>query len=152
MRKKLIQFSLEIPPTKDDLAEIRARFTIREQLATAAEYGLLLLMCLFTIVIITRTQGHNMSNGILGVALMAVPYAIAEQFVRNIKHFARRDAENLDYVELDKKALTSFMQSNDQARHYIQSVRESGRPFTLMEVEMLRLLARGRGQEGERRA
>ena len=150
MRKTTIQLSLDTPPTKGELAEIRARFTRSGQLASVAEYGLLLLMCVFTVAIITHTQGRNTATGILSVALMAVPYAIAGQFARNAKHSAQRDVENLDYVEVNQNDLSSFMQCNSQARHYIQSVRESGRQLTLMEVKMLHLLARD--HKGERHA
>lgn len=150
MRKTLIQFSLDTPPTKNELAKIQARFTRSGQLAAIAEYGLLLLMCVFTVAIITHSQGRNTLTGILGVALLAVPYAIAEQFVRNIKHSAQRDMENIDYVEVNQNDLSSFMQRSDQARHYIQTVRESGRQLTLMEVKMLQLLTRD--QKGERHA
>jgi uncharacterized protein (UPF0333 family) len=150
MRKTTIQISLDTPPTKGELAEIRARFTRSGQLASVAEYGLLLLMCVFTVAIITHTQGRNTATGILSVALMAVPYAIAEQFARNAKHSAQRDVENLDYVDVNQNDLSSFMQCNSQARHYIQSVRESGRQLTLMEVKMLHLLARD--HKGERHA
>lgn len=150
MRNTIIKFSLLTPPTKGDLAEIRTRFTRNGQLATAAEYGLLLLMCVFTVVIIIHTQGRNILTGILGIALLAVPYAIAEQFTRNLKYSAWRDAEKLNYVEVNENTLSGFMQHDDSARHYIQSVRESGRQFTLIEVEMLHLLARD--QEGGRHA
>ena len=150
MRKTIIKLSLDTPPTKGELAEIRARFTRSGQLASATEYGLLLLMCVFTVAIITHTLGRNAATGILSVALMAAPYAIAEQFARNTKHSAQRDVENLDYVEVNQNDLSSFMQCNGQARHYIQSVRESGRQLTLMEVKMLQLLARD--HKGERHA
>ena len=150
MRKTTIQISLDTPPTKGELAEIRARFTRSGQLASVAEYGLLLLMCVFTVAIITHTQGRNTATGILSVALMAVPYAFAEQFVCNAKHSAQRDVENLDYVEVSPNDLSRFMQRNDLARHYIQSVRDSGRQLTLMELKMLRLLACD--QKGERHA
>ncbi|MEY2335875.1 hypothetical protein [Acidithiobacillus ferrianus] len=150
MRKTLIKLSLATPPTKGELAEIRARFTRSGQLAAIAEYGLLMLMCVITVAIITHSQGRNTLTGILGVALLAVPYAIAEQFARNFKHSAQRGAENLDYVEVSQNDLSRFMQRNDLARHYIQSVRDSGRQLTLMELKMLRFLACD--QKGEQHA
>ena len=149
MRKTLIKLSLATPPTKGELAEIRARFTRGGQLAAIAEYGLLMLMCVITVVIITHSQGRNTLTGILGVALLAVPLTVAEQFVRDIRFSSQRDAGKLDYVEVDKNTLSAFMQRDSQARHYIQSVRESGRQFTVMELEMLHILTH---REGDLRA